>query len=49
MKKKYTLWVTIEEHDLKTDQYQDVGDPIPVGEFDSLEEAQAHVNMIENL
>lgn len=37
--KTYNVWVHIEEVDESVDNYQDIGEPISVGRFDSLENA----------
>jgi DNA-directed RNA polymerase subunit M/transcription elongation factor TFIIS len=37
--KTYNVWVHIEQVDESLDDYQDIGEPISVGKFDSLEEA----------
>lgn len=42
MAKEYKIWVSIEEHDTETDEYNDIQQEY-LGPFDSLEETKAGV------
>ena len=38
--KKYIVWTTIEEIDESIDYYEDIGEPVSVMEFNTLEDAE---------
>ncbi len=42
--KEYKVWAYVEQLDTATEEYTDLGEPTPIGEFDTVEEADAFVN-----
>ena len=40
MTKTYRVWVEIEKIDEEDDCYENVSEPVPLGDFDTLEEAE---------
>ncbi len=42
--RKFKIWVEIEEVDEAADHYEHVGEPAELGQYDTLEEAEAHFN-----
>lgn len=45
--KEYKLWVEIEEYDDETEEYQDVGEPVDIGIFETFDDAQAFLDSLE--
>lgn len=43
----YKVWIHVEEIDEDHDHYEDVREPYPVGEFNSLEEAEELADQLE--
>ena len=41
MLKTYRVWMQIEKIDEEDDCYENVSEPVPLGDFDTLEEAEA--------
>ncbi len=46
MATEYKIWAKIEELNLETEEYRDLGEPVPIGEFDTVEEAEAFLKGI---
>ena len=40
MTKTYRVWVEIEKIDEENDCYENMGEPVPIASFDTLEEAE---------
>ena len=48
MIKTYRVWVEIEKIDEENDSYENVSEPVPLGDFDTLEEAEVFQQTIES-
>lgn len=46
--KTYNVWTYIEEIDEDKDHYEDVGEPLSIGEFDTFGEADSYREGIRN-
>lgn len=43
MAKTYKIWAYLEEYDDETDEYQDIGESVEIGEFDNEHDAHSFV------
>ena len=47
--KEYKLWVYVEEYDPDEIECQDIGDPTPIGTFETLEDAENYLSHLQEI